>query len=116
MAEIVAKYLVDENLGDSIEFTERSQNIKMKLSLSLLPEDICKALKVCTKETTTAFTGKRGMKVRILSAKLLSKDSLANIKALTQTYKFDDWVEQMLEEKAVKEADLGKKFYKQVEG
>ena len=114
MAEIVATYILEEKLSDSIEYSAKGKTFRLKMSLSDLPLDIASALRGCTKETSTVFAGKIGVKVRLLSAKLLTADLLTDLRALTVTHKFSDLVEKFLEKRVAAQAELAKEFYKQV--
>jgi uncharacterized protein YjgD (DUF1641 family) len=114
MAETVGKYILEEGLANCIEYSEKSGSFKLKLSLANLPEVISKAIKFCTKETTTGFAGKK-VKVRMMSASLLTDQLLSDLKALTETHNFTDWVNKMLDEKEEKQEKFGAEFYKQVQ-
>ena len=110
------KYLIEEELSNAIEFSEKKNSFKLKLVLSMVPEDIIRALKICTKETTAAFGGKCAVKVRILSAELLSVETLANLRSMMETDDFNDWVEQAIAESDKHLRDLGNAFYEHYAG
>ena len=111
---MVVKYLIEEELRNAIEFSKKRNSFKLKLVLSLVPEDIVHALKSCTKETTAAFGEKYAVKVRILSADLLSEEILAGLLSLIET--FDFWVELAITASDQHLRDLGNAFYQDCEG
>lgn len=113
MAEVVGQYILDEELDDCIEYSEKSKKFKLKLPAAGLPENIFKAMKGVTKETTTTFDGVK-LKVRMLPASLLPERLLAELKALGQTYNFSDWIAKMLDEKQTRREETGEAFYKKV--
>jgi hypothetical protein len=115
MADVVATYIVDSELSEVVEYSAKTKSFRLKLSPTDLQSDIASALRGCTKETSTVFGGKIGVKVRLLSAKLLSADLLSQMRSLTATYKFSDAVERMLENNAAAQALFAKEFFKQVE-
>ena len=114
MAEVVAKYLAEEELRSALEFSKKKNSFKLKLVLSSVPEDIMHALKSCTNETTSSFGGSRAVKVRIMSADLLSEETVANLISMTET--FDFWVEQAITESDQHLRDLGNAFYQDYAG
>ena len=115
---MVGKYLLDEELSNAVEFFEKKNSFKLKLVLSMVPEDITHALKICTKETTAAFGEKCAVKVRILSAELLSKEILANLHSMIETsdFTFTDWVEQAISNSDKHLRALGNAFYQDYAG
>ena len=115
MAEVVAAYIVDSDLAEVVEYSAKTRSFRLKLSPTDLQSDIASALRGCTKETSTVFGGKIGVKVRLLSAKLLSPDLLSQMRSLTASYKFSDAVEKMLENKDAAQALFAKEFFKQIE-
>ena len=116
MAEKIVTYLVDQELSNAIEFSEKRNNFKLKLVLSMVPEDVTHALKSCTKETTAAFGEKHAVKVRLLSADLLSEESLASLHSMIDTFDFTDWVEQAVRDSDQRLRDLGEAWYQQYAG
>ena len=114
MAEIIANHIVENKLDTCLEYTERSKSFKLKLLLTDLPIDVSKAVKIVTKETTTQLAGKLGVKVRMLSVKLLKQELVDALKALHESHKFSDWVEKMLVKQHEKKKKLAEEFYRQV--
>ena len=80
MAETVAQYILEEQLDNYVEYSEKSRCFKLRLPVFALPSNISKAVKGCTKETVTTFDGKK-MKIRMMSASLLSGKLLSDLKA-----------------------------------
>ena len=115
MAETVAQYILEEQLDNYVEYSEKSSCFKLRLPVSALPSNISKAVKGCTKETVTTFDGKK-MKIRMMSASLLSGKLLSDLRALGESYDFSDWVTRMLDDKKERKEELGAEFYKQVTG
>ena len=115
MAEVVANYMVKGKMSEAVEYSVKTKSFRLKLSPVDVPPDVATALRGCTKETSTVFAGKIGVKVRLLSAKLLSADLLAQLRALTVTHKFADWTEKYLDRKDATQKELAKAFCKAVE-
>ena len=115
MAEVVASYMIKEKISEAVEYSVKTKSFRLKISPVDVPADVATALRGCTKETSTVFAGKIGVKVRMLSAKLLSTDGLAQLRALTVTHKFADWAEKFLDKRDATKKELAIKFCKMVE-
>ena len=116
MAEAVVAYLIEEGFTNNIEFSDRINGFKLKISLSKIPPQIAQALRSCTRETTSTFSGKLGTKIRILSAGLLSEESVLQLKSQIDTVDFADWVEQSNNDSDQLMTDLGNEFYQLLAG
>ena len=114
MAEQVVNYLVDEKLGDSIEYSEKTKSYKLKINPSDVPENIAVVLRNCTKTTSTVFGGKLGVRVRLLPTSLLSPELRSKMRSLTETIKFEDAVKKIMDGKEADHALFGREFFKQV--
>ena len=110
MAEMVGQFFVDEDLGDCVEYNEKTRNFKLRVASVNIPDSVLKAMKVCTKESATNFSGMK-MKVRILPSNLLSKKLLSELKSLGQTFSFTDWVSTMLEDKKMRREQAGLELF-----
>ena len=110
---MVGKYLVEEEMSDSIEYSDRTKQFRLKLRVSDMPEQIQKAVRGCSKDSVSIFEGKK-MRVRILPYSLLPSQLVARIKAIVQPVTFVDCVEKMLEERQKKREKLGMDFYRQI--
>ena len=110
MAKTVAEYLVQEHSTNSLEFSDKMKGYKIKLLMSTIPEEVARALRFCTRETTSSFGGKK-IKVRLLSVDLLSRELDLQLRSLLADEDFDDWVEASIEESVQIMNDLGNEFY-----
>ena len=115
MAEVVASYMIKEKISEAVEYSVKTKSFRLKISPVDVPADVATALRGCTKESSTVFAGKIGVKVRLLSARLLSTDTLAQLRALTVTHKFSDWAEKYLDRRDATQRELAKAFCKLVE-
>ena len=59
-AEIFAKYLLDNDLMESVKYSERKEGFKIKVDVSTMPEDIASASKKCCREIIYFYRGRRG--------------------------------------------------------
>ena len=114
MAEIVVEHIVNENLSDCVEYSDKTKSFKLKISASEVPAAVAGALKNCTKATSTVFGGKLGVRVRMLPSTILSPVLIARLRSLTATVKFADAVEKMLENREAAQKVFAREFYKQV--
>ena len=112
-AEEVASYIIDEKLSDVVEFSLKTRSFRLKLSASELPPDVSIAMKICTKETVTVFAGKQGVRIRLLSAALLTKNTASKLRKLVVSHKFSDWAEKFYETKMFMGNLLSQEFHKQ---
>ena len=113
MAETVAQHILEEDLKDAIEYCQKSRSFRLKMLMSSLPENVCKALKGCSKEMVTKFAGKK-TRIRMMDSDLLEGDMLKDLKALGQSYNFTDLALRMLDEREERREKLGREFYKQI--
>ena len=113
MAEQVAKYLLEGNKKEAVEFCHKTEKFKLKLTLGSLPPDVSRALKGCTKETVASFAGVK-TRIRVVSASLLSGEVLSDLKSLGLSNKYSDCVLRMLDAKQVRREKLGQEFYKKI--
>ena len=111
---MVSSYLIDEKLSDVVEYSMKLRSFKIRILLTELPPDVAVALRVCTKVTSTVFSGKIGVRVRLLSAELLTSDSVTKLRKLTVSHKFSDWAERWYERKVMTLNSLVKEFRKEV--
>ena len=111
MAEQVANYLVEEKLKNCVQCCQRSSNFKIKLGISDIPPEISTALKNTTKETSTTFKGRPRIKVRIMSAELLSDESVAKLKKLSSSLDFFDCLQEAVYSFEEYEDEVGQQFY-----
>ena len=115
MAKVIAEYLIEldeRSVSNKIEFSERFNGFKLKLIINAVPSHVAKALRLCTRETTSTFSGKRGIKVRLLSADLLSDEVVLELKSLIPDAEdFADWVEASIQESEDSLTSLGTMFY-----
>ena len=114
MAEQVVNYLVDDKLGDYVEYSDKTKSFKLKINPSDVTDNIATALRNCTKTTSTVFGGKLGVRVRLLPSSLLSPELLTKMRSLTETIKFEDTVKKVLDNKEAALAVFGREFFKQV--
>ena len=106
-------YIIDEKLSEVVEYSLKTRSFRLKLSSSELPQDVSIAMKICTKVTSTVFAGKIGVRVRLLSAALLTKDTASKLQKLAVSHKFSDWAEKWYETKLFNRNLLSQEFHKQ---
>ena len=94
-----------------MEFSERLNGFKLKLSFSTIPDDIAKSVRLCTRETTSTFAGKAGIKIRVMASDLLPVELVLQLKNLLKDENYEDWVEQSIVETEKIMTDLGNEFY-----
>ena len=111
-AEKVALYIIDEKMSGVVEFSLKTRSFRLKLSSSELPPDVALALKICTKETSSVFGGKQGVRLRLLSAALLTSKTVTTLRQLTVSHKFSDWAEKWHESKVMNWNFLAQEFRK----
>ena len=92
----------------------KTRSFRLKLTTTELPPEVSLALRKCTKETSTVFAGKTGVKVRLLSAELLTDNTVTKLRKLTVSHKFSDWAEKWLDRKKTTLNYLTKAFHKHV--
>ena len=112
-AETVATYILEQQLSDVVEYSVKTNSFRLKLAPTEVPPDISAALAFCTKSTSTIFAGVLGVRVRLLSADLLTNRSVSKLRKLAVSHKFSDWAEKWLERKNTTWALLANKFRKQ---
>ena len=80
----VANYLLETELMDHVEFSERSDGFKIKLEMKKFPKDISVAVKKSTRDMNTIFGGAK-LRVKFLSSTLLESSTISKMKDLLQT-------------------------------
>ena len=111
---MIVNHFMDNHMDDCVEYSAKTKSFRLKIDPSDTPEDVARAIRNCTKVTSTVFGGKLGVKVRLLSSSLLSAENLAKMRSLSTSIKFADAVERMLANKAATNKVFGREFYKQV--
>ena len=114
MAKVLAEYIVQQDpmeLSNSIEFSEKSNVFRLKLSMNVIPKEVAKALRMCCRETSSVFKGKRGVKVRLLSPDLLTEEHVMQLKSAVVNEDYDQWVDASMDEVDEIMDNLGTLFY-----
>ena len=99
-------------MKDSVQCCHRPSNFKIKLGIADISPEISTALKNTTKETSTTFKGRPRIKVRILSAELLSEESVAKLKKLCCSVDFFACLQEAVYRLEEYEDEVGKQFYR----
>ena len=107
-AETVAKYLMEEEKIENVEFSEKSGGFKIHIEMKKTPEDVAKALRKCSREMVTTF-GKAKLRIRFLSSKLLLPVTIQNLRDLLQT--LSSWREDVLQDLSENRLDYAEQFW-----
>ena len=109
-AEIFAKYLLDNDLMESVKYSERKEGFKIKVDVSTMPEDIASASKKCCREMITTVNNVK-IRVRFLSKKVLEESTFQSIMEELETY--EDWLSLHLHCSKVNLEEYGEEFFKE---
>ena len=107
-AELVANYLIDNDLMDQVEFAKQSDGFKIKLDVKKFPEDIASALRKCSRDMVTTFGGTK-LRVRFISNKVLDQTVIEKLKNLQET--LEAWCQVHLTDLAENRKDYADQFY-----
>ena len=83
---MLAKFLMENECFDNVEFSSRCEGFKIKLENLNLTKSVSSALKKCTRSITTNFKGIRYTKrMRLLSVRLLDKSTAKRFQNYLET-------------------------------
>ena len=106
----MAKHIIDEDLIDHVEFSDRTSGFKINVDLKTLPDEVSSALKKCSREMVSTYGFEKSkLRFRFLPCKLLSETSTEDLKALLQT--LDSWTHDLLEDLNENHLDYADQFY-----
>ena len=107
-ADMVAAFLMENNLMDNVEFSQRSEGFKIKLEIKKFPKDIAKSVRKSTRDMNTTFGGVK-MRVKFMSIKLLDQSVITKMKDLLET--LDSWTQELVNDRLENQKDYADLFY-----
>ena len=106
-AQVIAKYLLETDVSEILEHSQRLEGFKIKMD-ETIPKEIADALRKSTRESNTLFKGAK-LRIRVLPFSLLESTTVLKLKNLLENV--DDWVQVMLGAKTDNFKEYGEEFY-----
>jgi len=85
-AKTVVEYLVENNLGEHVQYTTKAGGFKIKLTGIEPPSNIKEALQLCTSSISSTFKGSGKVRTRFLGKQLLEEDDIENLMGSCDTF------------------------------
>ena len=107
-ANVVAQYLLEHNVSQIFEHSQRLEGLKIKID-ETIPTEIAHAIRISSRESITRFKWTKS-RIRLLPFSLLPSTTVLKLKNLLVNV--DDLVQEILVDKSENFKEYGEEFYK----